>query len=168
MYHIAVLEETPGTLSRLLEKRCTASGEGLVMTCGDSTRALGEAYDFIVISSETAERGRWDGTASCKVLLVPGKYAPKAVAAITSGCIVSFGMSARDTITLSSVDDRRPVIALQRELLTLRGEMLDRQEIPIGLSYPVPGDALMAAAGALLILDVKPGDLGAALGRITV
>lgn len=165
MYHIAALEEAPGQLSRLLEDFCTDCGKSLVLTRGDSASALGHSYDFIVISSEMAATERWDGTSSCDVLLAPGKYAGRAAEAIASGCIVSFGMSTRDTITLSSVAGDRPVLAIQRELLTLGGEVLERQEIPIRLRHPVPADTLMAAAGALLVLNVKPEDLETVLGK---
>ena len=167
MYHIAVLEDSPGQLSRILEGFCTDCGESLILTRGDSARALGRSYDFIVVYSEMAVAERWDGASRCNVLLVPGKYAARAAEAITSGCIVSFGMSTRDTITLSSVDDGRPVLAIQRELVTLGGEVLERQEIPIRLQHPVPADTLMAAAGVMLILNVKPENLEALLGKRT-
>lgn len=66
-------------------------------------------------------------------------------------------MSPRDTITMSSINDTQTVIALQRELVTLDGTVLERQELPLRRrALHGSADDLMAAVGGLLILGVSP------------
>lgn len=72
---------------------------------------------------------------------------------------MSYGMKARDSITVSSLQEDRMALSLQRELVTLPGYVLERQELclprPAGLST----EEALAVYGALLMLGVAPGAL---------
>lgn len=96
----------------------------------------------------------------CGAVLVPGERAAVLAPHIRSACAVSYGMSPRDTVTLSSINETKLVLALQRELVTLEGEVLERQEFSIRRERmaAAPEDLLAAAAG-LLILGVSPEHL---------
>ncbi len=72
---------------------------------------------------------------------------------------VSYGLSKRCSLTLSSLEPRRPVLALQREIATLTGIVLERQELPLRLWCGMGPEPLLAAAGTLLLLGVPPEDL---------
>ena len=68
--------------------------------------------------------------------------------------VVSYGMSPRDTVTLSSIGEGSCMLSLQRELPTLGGEILDQQEFIVRRDG---GSAeTLATSGALLILGLKP------------
>ena len=67
---------------------------------------------------------------------------------------MSYGTSPRDTLTLSSLEGGQICLALQRELVTLTGQVVEQQELVL----PFPRDAaplpFLATAGALLLLDL--------------
>ncbi|SMC76748.1 hypothetical protein [Papillibacter cinnamivorans] len=92
----------------------------------------------------------------CGAALIPGVHASSVGARIRTKSAVSYGMSPRDTITLSSINDTQTVVALQRELVTLDGAVLERQELPLKRPLPGSADDLMAAVGGLLLLGVSP------------
>lgn len=68
--------------------------------------------------------------------------------------VVSYGMSPRDTVTLSSIGESSCMLSLQREVPTLGGGILDRQEFIVRRDGG-PGETL-ATSGALLILGLQP------------
>ena len=86
------------------------------------------------------------------ILLKPDNF----VCSCIAGDIVTYGMSPYDEITLSSVGEEKCVMTIQRELITVFGEILEPQEIIIPRRHLSPYDA-MAAAAALLIggADIK-------------
>lgn len=89
----------------------------------------------------------------CGILLLPGD----ADAGIFDAeCIVTYGMSPKNTVTLSSINEESCVLALQRELLTIKGDVLERQEIKI--RGGMPPNCLLAVAGSLLILGINPAE----------
>jgi hypothetical protein len=98
---------------------------------------------------------------SCSIALLPGDAGAlpqnDGTNSINTGCVVTYGMSPRNTITLSSINESSCVLALQRELLTVTGDVLERQEIRVeGGMKP---ESLLAVAGALLICGVKLPDI---------
>ncbi len=89
-------------------------------------------------------------TIRCGILLLPGD----AVADdFEAGCVVTYGMSPKNSITFSSIGEETCVLALQRELLTINGDVLERQELKI--RSEMKPDRLLAVAGALLLLGQK-------------
>ena len=95
----------------------------------------------------------------CRVVL-----APEYPGALSAPAAVSYGPSPRDTLTFSSLNSRGMVLSLQREVVTLTGSRLDRQELPL----PCRGDPLtaLAWAGTLLLAGVAPGDLAPLAARV--
>ena len=90
----------------------------------------------------------------CRVLLAPGGWAARA---LTAPSVVSYGPSPRDTLTFSSIREAGMVLALQRELVTLDGRRVERQELVL----PVRQEPLLtlAWAGTLLLAGAEPEDL---------
>jgi hypothetical protein len=86
----------------------------------------------------------------CGILLIDGGSSIDFAAA---DCVVSYGMSPRDTITMSSVGDEQCVVALQRELVTVSRRVLERQEIAVPAGNCGINE-LLAAVGAALLLDL--------------
>ncbi|MGI6497355.1 MAG: hypothetical protein ACOX0U_00680 [Oscillospiraceae bacterium] len=91
-----------------------------------------------------------------RYLLLPGGFVQPYIQA---DCAVSYGMKAQNSITVSSLQEESMVLSLQRELVTLPGYVLERQELcllrPEGLST----EEALAVYGSLLMLGVMPGDL---------
>ena len=73
---------------------------------------------------------------------------------------VSYGASPRDSLTLSSREGDTLWAALQRELVTVDGQVVERQEFPLRLEPGAGELPSLAAAGALLLLGVPPEELG--------
>lgn len=72
---------------------------------------------------------------------------------------VSYGAGPRNTLTISSRTVDRLWVALQRELVTVQGQVVERQEFPWRLSPGASPQAALAVAGALLLLGIPPEQL---------
>ena len=72
---------------------------------------------------------------------------------------VSYGPGPRDTLTLSSREGDLLWLALQREVVTVQGQVVERQEFPFRSTAAQPTQAALAVAGALLLLGVRPEHL---------
>ena len=70
---------------------------------------------------------------------------------------MSYGPSARNTLTLSSLDELRASVAVQREFFALDGATVDRQELILPWDGRSP-DLLLAETGAALLLGKLPAD----------
>lgn len=101
----------------------------------------------------------------CRTLLLPGPAGPLA-RGLRCKCAVSYGASPRDTLTFSSLEGGRACAALQRELVTLDGRVVEQQEFHF--SYPPQRSPLpfLAAAGALLIIGLEPVEITAFISKI--
>lgn len=100
------------------------------------------------------------GPLRCRILLLPGPLAALA-GQVQAGWVVSYGLSRRDTLTLSSLSPRRPCLTLQRELVTLAGTCLEPQELPLPpFSSPPSPLLLLAWAGTCLLAGADPVTLG--------
>ena len=115
-----------------------ASREGLV----DAALCAGRADLLIVPRGAAADR-----EARCR-LTVGGEKPGD----------VRCGLGEGDDLTLSSIRSDGAMLSLRRDLRTLRGDLLEPQEIPVTLESahaPEP-EAVLAAAGAMLLLGADP------------
>lgn len=116
-------------------------------------KLLDRAHWLTVIAGETAQLGvvspEYDGvcSGSFKTLLLPGSFT-KCTA--DAQCAVTYGMSAQDTITLSSVGTDRCVLAIQREVRDIFGLKTEPQELLVQRSGLSPNE-IMAIFGAMLL-----------------
>ena len=69
--------------------------------------------------------------------------------------VLSYGASSRNTLTLSSLDEGRASVAVQREFVSLDGRPVERQELILPRDGSSP-DLLLAQAGAALLLGKLP------------
>ena len=115
--------------------------------------SLSSRPDLLLFSQQ--EVSPFPGVIHCKILLAPGQIAPEVLANIQADWIVSFGLSARDTITFSSLEETRAQLAVLREIVTLRENLIEPQEIPVTLTRAFTPEQSLAFYGALLLLD-KP------------
>lgn len=94
----------------------------------------------------------------CGTVLLPGGESGL-LQYIRARSAVSYGLSGRDTITLSSRQKDRLWVAVQRELVRLDGTVLERQEVPVPVGQGEDAMEVLAVAGALLLLGAEPEDL---------
>ena len=87
------------------------------------------------------------GAALCRVLLAPGDCGPE-LANVAAETVVTFGLSARDSLTLSSLTE--PVLCVQRRLPRPDGGFVEPQEFPLR-GLPAPAEELLPLLGVLLL-----------------
>ena len=112
---------------------------------------------LLVVSPKAAEQGI-PLPRQCRTVLLPGETG-RAALPLRAASAVSYGVSPRDSLTISSREGELLWAALQRELVTVDGRVVERQEFPLALE---PGEeelSALAAAGALLLLGVPPEEL---------
>lgn len=112
------------------------------------------ALDLLCISP--AATG-WAGAnaVDCRMLLLPGTAGPLA-RGLLCACAVSYGTSPKDTLTFSSLEGTQICVALQRELVTLDGSVVEQQEFVLPFTpgqSPLP---YLAAVGVGLLLGLPP------------
>lgn len=123
-------------------------------------RSAGQRPALLVVSPRAALRGSI--AAACRTALLPGDP-PLPELALQAASAVSYGAGPRNTLTISSRNGDRLWMALQRELVTVQGQVVERQEFPWRLSPGFPPQAALAVAGALLLLGVPPEQLSSPL-----
>jgi len=94
----------------------------------------------------------------CGTVLLPGSESGL-LENIQAKSAVSYGMSGRDTITLSSREERHMWVAVQRELVRLDGTVMERQEFPVYLEQGLDELQVLALTGALLLHGIQPDEL---------
>lgn len=96
------------------------------------------------------------GAIRSAVALLPGGYPPLG-RAVRSGEAVSYGLGRKNTLTFSSLAGDSVSLALQRDIITRSGRVVEAQEWVL----PRPADGITPAEflcyqGALLLLDQLP------------
>lgn len=150
MWQIGVWERDEG-----LAEQVSALAQGvpaLVRACLHPALLAGTPLDLLVVSpGATGWAGA--GTLNCRTALLPGGRSAL-TRLLPAGTVLSYGLSSRNTLTLSSLDEGRASVAVQREFVSLAGRAVERQELilPCGGSP----ELLLAQAGAALLLGRLP------------
>lgn len=145
-----VLEQGEGIQAEIA-RHLSAAG---ALACGWSAPSRPA---LLIISPRTAvQTSRLAG--ACRTVLLPGD-APTQSWQLQAASAVSYGPGPRDTLTLSSREGARLWLALQREVVTVQGQVVERQEFPFFCPPGQSTQAALAVAGALLLLGVRPEHL---------
>lgn len=83
----------------------------------------------------------------CRLLLAPGDC-PKRLEGIQAETVITYGLSPRDSLTLSSLTE--PLLCIQRTLPRLDGTTVDPQELPLP-PLPAPAEELLPLLGLRLL-----------------
>ena len=154
MYTVGILERTGG-LSAFLAAHLPQSLLDRAGLCPAGSLAAGEVLDLLVVSPDwTGEDRR---VPPCRAMLIPGRLAHLAEG-LTASWAVSFGLSPKDTLTLSSLEEKTIHLALQREVITRTGERLHPQEFPLDRQDHTALCQILACVGIQLLLGVEPGE----------
>lgn len=113
-----------------------------------------EEPELLIISPAAAGAGlEWP--LRCVTVLLPGD-AGELLKRIEARSAVSYGLSPRDTITLSSQEGEQFCLAVQRELVTVDGTVLDRQELVLRKRPTKDPMLCLVLTGAMLLLGAEP------------
>lgn len=138
-------------VKRVLERR----EDSAVLLRGSHPADFREGKLDLLCIAPSAQGWAGAGAIDCRMLLLPGGLGPLA-RGLRCACAVSYGTSPKDTLTFSSLEGDQVCVALQRELVTLPGGVVEQQEWV--LPFPVGSDPMdyLAAVGVLLILGLPP------------
>ncbi len=163
MYLVGILESRPA-LSTFLSGTLPEDLRQQVSLCPAGELPSGQTADLLVVSPDLAEK---DVTPpACRALLVPGRLSPLA-GDIPAAWAVSYGISSRDSLTLSSLGEEAISLALQREVVTLAGDCLECQELLLPRGGHTSPLHVLACAGVQLMLGVPPEEVSVGtLGRV--
>ncbi len=114
--------------------------------------------NLIVIPPKSAIDASEKKPQSCRILLIPDT-ASELLGYYDADCVVSYGLSEKSTISPSSISDYETVISLQRELPTLDGEIIERQEISLRRPEGLSEESFLAVAGMFMIAGIPPEKL---------
>ena len=153
MWQIGVWERDEGLAERV--SRLAERASALVRACRHPALLAGLSLDLLVVSPGAMG---WAGAGSlhCRTALLPGGRSVL-TRVLPAGTVLSYGASSRNTLTLSSLDELRASVAVQREFLSLDGRAVERQELILPRGGRTP-DLLLAEAGAALLLGRLPAE----------
>ena len=155
MTEITVLERENGALAKEISRKFHAAAQPVLINCALSTSELcGTCPELLVVAPDFAvSESHALPRVKCGILLLAGG----ANAAIfDTSCIVTYGMSPKNTLTVSSISGARLVISLQREVATVEGVVLERQELVV--EGHGSAECRLAAAGAVLLSGLLRGE----------
>ena len=158
MYTVGILERTGG-LSAFLAAHLPPALLDRADLCPAGSLAAGEILDLLVVSPDWTGENR--SVSPCRAMLIPGRLAHLAEG-LTAAWAVSFGLSPKDTLTLSSMGEETICLALQREIVTLTGQRQDPQEFPLDRQDHTALCQILACVGIQLLLGVEPGEVSLA------
>ena len=123
MWQIGVWERDEGLAERV--SRLAQGRPALVRACRHPALLAGLKLDRLVVTPGAAG---WAGAGalSCRTALLPGGLSAL-TRALPADTLISYGASGRNTLTLSSLDELRASVAVQREFVSLDGKAVDRQ-----------------------------------------
>ncbi len=111
---------------------------------GEARGAFEEAWDLLTLTPHGCACLK-QGTLRCRILLLPGDCAvPRGVETV-----ISYGLSPRDSLTLSSLS--QPVLCIQRTLPCPDGRTIEPQEIPLPNDLKGTAETLLPLLGLRLL-----------------
>ena len=159
MFSVAILEQHGGKITRDIKAGLGHAGmsDEITIKQAEYLADVSGSYDlFVICPMEEYARHPAESNISAKILLLPDVFPKKMIHTIAAGLVVSFGLSVKDSITLSSLAPKQAVLTLQREILCLNGVNLEQQEIPLYIPKGADANRIMAVNAALLLLGLPP------------
>lgn len=98
-----------------------------------------------------AELGSCAPLPPCRLLLLPGTEL-QLLRRVESRCVIAYGGSSKDSLTLSSLEGGKLSLAVQRVLPTIGGGSVERQELTLPLPRGMAAQEALFRVGLLLVL----------------
>ncbi|NCB63777.1 MAG: hypothetical protein EOM52_09225 [Clostridia bacterium] len=155
MYRVGIWERDEGiTATVRTGLRASGTEEPELITGDHPARWADTPLDLLVLSPGATG---WAGASvlQARAVLIPGGLGPMARSFHTR-CAVSYGTSPKDSLTLSSLEGPQICVAVQRELVTVGGAVVERQELVMPFPQGLSPRPWLAAVGTLLLLGVPP------------
>lgn len=151
MWQIGIWERSEGLAERV--SVWAAERSAMVRACAHPALLAGLTLDLLIVSPGATG---WAGAPAlaCRTALLPGGLSAL-TRALPADTILSYGSSSRNTLTLSSLDEHRASVAVQREFIALDGSAVERQELVLPYDG-YPPDLFLALVGAGLLLGKLP------------
>lgn len=156
MIRVGIWERGEGLYEAVREALRESKSQELQWVRGEHPAAFVEYPLDLLVVSPNAIGWAGAGAISSRIVLLNGGFASLA-RALHAESAVSYGSSPKDTLTLSSLEGDRLCAALQRELVTVEGRVVERQELVLPFRPGTAPDFALAVVGALLLLG-QPGD----------
>ena len=122
--------------------------------------ASGIKPDILILSSKySRDAHSIPENTSCGILLTPSGKMQELSKNIKADTVISYGMSPKDSITLSSIEPGSIMLSIQRELPTLSDTILERQDIPVRSPDGAAPEDAMAFSAAMLLAGIPPENL---------
>lgn len=154
MQQIALMEQS-GQVEALVRALWRADGrETLSLHAGPQVGENTPPWDCLLLGPDAPQNPRIPPS---RLLLLPGELAHTAVGS-AARCVMSYGPSSRDSLTLSGTRGGHYAFSVQRELSTVTGGVVERQELILS-RRSTSALTQMAATLLLLALDVPPETL---------
>ena len=148
-YLVGVWEKNEG-IGPALSVRIGGSVEAKLIDGTHPADFSGLELDLLVVSPEAVG---WMGAGglTTRAVLLPGSAGPLS-RILRTDRVVSYGSSPKDTLTFSSLEGSQLCLALQRELVTLEGTVLEEQEFVLRYPEDTTPRRFLAVTGAVLLL----------------
>lgn len=169
MFCIGICQNHPDFLARMISAALTESGhpvfycEGKIIQApknsADAVTLLvcSEPYDSEIGFDLCVYEPNFSKTAhACcaSLAIIPDTMHP--IQLQKSEHVITYGLCQKNTVTVSSLVQKDLVIAIQREIPTLAGEMVDAQEFHVKLSQFGDINDALAIVSTLLVSGVSP------------
>ena len=156
MERVGILEGSrEGQAAALLDAPISFSG--ITLIAAQVAEQLPGALDLLAISPRCGvEEG--EPLPTCRLLLLPGDRSTL-IRRLRADCVMSYGTSPKDSLTLSSVGEHRLTLSIQRDLVTLTGGTVERQEVSLSPGSGRQPMGLLFRSGLLLLLGILPEQL---------
>ncbi len=148
MTELTVIDPGPENIAGTIKLYLAAStsADVRVRRVISAPELAGRPPDILVLAPDAGYDSRnFTTPVRCGILILPAGADPENYDA---DCVVTYGMSPKSSITLSSIGEDECVLAIQRELPTVGGMLMERQEIKVGGG--IAPESLLAVMGALL------------------
>lgn len=122
---------------------------------GRHPAAFSDGFFDLLLVAPSARAWAGAGVIRCRTTLLPGAALPLA-RLLKAESAVSYGASPKDTLTISSLEGKQICVALQREIITLDGATLERQEFVLPFSPGEDPERFLGLTGARLLLTGSP------------
>lgn len=155
MFRVGIWERGEGIAATIRTGLQTSGTAEPALIAGDHPACWADRPLDLLILSPCATGWAGAGVIQTGTVLIPGGLGPLARSFHTR-CAVSYGTSPKDSLTLSSLEGPQICIAVQRELVTVDGAVVEQQELVMPFPQGLSPQPWLAAVGALLLLGVPP------------